>query len=576
MVYMTHVPDGAGTIFDWLENIHAVVPSGELWNQQLDTRASRLELQLQLARLPSSLPADYHHFIADTNGQNLDCVFEVWAKDIGRVEFWDIETVLAHERLDDIGLRDALGAGHVAIGTVGGDGLLLLSVGDDDSVVGSLHYGNYKQLKEGFLPFLRTIELREPLTDVALEAAGSGLGSIRDVFNHHSRLTVDRRWLKQLLDKLQHFETRSEEHINFLGSNLVGVYIPTWLPTDDEEWIDDILRISDWDTLTEHYHDLPDVNPSFEVTGRPINASYTYVMYRIHTSDLSAREKDLGLMATAKLLYYRHLGSVLHNWFKYRAQESIALSLYESLSRKSGLKRHGSWGKLIEYLATNLTCPKCVHRETFLTCSPDPKVLYSVSSVKTQVNQLVKELGLAYHELREQDQRILSDSRFVKGADGDLELRDNINDQRAMEDSVTRALADPMDFIRDELIDFTLKAVNTADERHLTTVLDYMVTHRNDTRHGDVSAVVSRMVHFIYTVRRTEGSEAAQVVPLTVRVRNLFRSSQLTNVDMLAIRDELTIIVDRALDRRPDAVKASTRIAAAVYVLLRALAYQRY
>lgn len=577
---MTYTPETKSTVEGWVQDIEDGIPDLEIWNQQGDTKASRLEIDLKLARLPAATPPAYRAFIHAANGAKQDAGFGLWDDNIGKITLWTIDEVLQHRQSDDINITDVLGRSHIAIGACGDDPITLSATGDDDDCkIGIVSENRWKLAYHDWWTFMSAITVRyerDDIGSIAMEAAGARLDSIVNVFDHYCKLTVDRRWLKQLLDMQHAFETRSEEHINFLGSNLIGVYIPTWLESDTEEWIDSILRVLDWEGVTEAYHDLPDVNPTFEVTGRPINASFTYAMYRIHTSSLSERDKTVGLMAVAKLLYYCHLGSVLHNWFRYRAQESIALSVYESLSRKSGLKKYGSWGALIENMAKNLTSSEGIHYRTFQTCRPDERVLYSVSSVKTQVNQLVKELGLTYHDMRERDKKILQDTRFITNAEGEMEIRDSISDLKAMESAVLRALADPMDFIRDELVDYTLKAVTTADERHLVECLEHMVSHRNDKRGGDIQSAIEHMVRFIFQVRRTEGAEAAGVVSLTVRVRNLFRSSQLSNPDMLAIREELTALVEEVLARRPDNIKASTRIACAVYILLRALAYQRY
>lgn len=577
---ITYTPEVTSVADGWVRDIEAGIPDLQVWNQQGDNKASRLEIDLKLTRLPRATPPAYRRFIHVANGNVDSPAFGLWDEMIGRITLWDIDEVLEHRLTDDINVSDIMGRTHIAIGLCGDDPIMLAATGDDDDCkIGVVSENRWKVVHRNWAAFMSAITVRYNRDDVgaiAMEAAGDRLDSIVNVFDHYSKMVVDRRWLKQLLDMQQAFETRSEEHINFLGSNLIGVYIPTWLESDSEEWIDNILRIADWEGVTEAYHDLPDVNPSFEVAGRPINASYTYALYRIHTSSLSDREKQLGLMSVAKLLYYFHLGSVLHNWFRYRAQESIALSVYESLSRKSGLKKYGSWGALIENMAKNLTSSDGIHYKTFRTCRPDDRVIYSVTSVKTQVNQLVKELGLVYHDMRERDNKILQDTRYFTDADGEMELRDSINDLKTMETAVLRALADPMDFIRDELVDYTLRAVTTADERHLIECLEHMVSHRNDKRGGNITSAIEHMVRYIHQVRRTEGPEAAGVVSLTVRVRNLFRSSQLTNPDMLAIREELTELVEEVLSRRPDNVKASTRIACAVYILLRALAYQRY
>ena len=144
--------------------------------------------------------------------------------------------------------------------------------------------------------------------------------TIKAVFDKHlgKHLVFDRKLLKKILQHVASFETRDEDHINFLGGNLLGVVNLHYNDGDVEEWIDDILDVDDWEELVEDYHDLPEVEKSFAVSGSTINMSFVYLAHMALTSKhLSASDRERGATAVFIMLQYRFLSSLVNHFFPY-------------------------------------------------------------------------------------------------------------------------------------------------------------------------------------------------------------------------------------------------------------------
>lgn len=402
------------------------------------------------------------------------------------------------------------------------------------------------------------------------------LTTIKAVMDYHaSTLTINRKWIKQLLTFINQYENKTDNHITFLGSNLLGLNRMTYLPEDESIWLDDLLDIQDMDELEDDFHDLPTVNPEFLVTGNVINMTFIYAAYRIMSSKhINDKERSMGVTAVLKFLNYKFIGSILYHFFPYPSQESIALSLYESLTRKSMLKQYQNWGGVIEARALDIWGKDSIHRQAIKTMKDDAAVLYAVQDIKVRLNKMIIKLTSEYRRLRDLDSRVSSQEAFVNIGDG-LVLREYDNRTEALIRNMTGVVTDKYDFIREELVEQTLRLVPTADSRHLSSVLEYMSEHTGD-RKGIVEDLITSTIIYMQSYRRLSKGSSGNIIELVIKMRNMFRTSQVNNKDIITVRETMGIIAEEALGNRSDRIISSTRIAALVYLTLRILSYNHY
>jgi hypothetical protein len=419
--------------------------------------------------------------------------------------------------------------------------------------------------------------MESALYQLGLEAVSEKLGPMRQLFDQYfSYLKVDRAFLKRVLEYVHHFETKNEDHIQFLGSNLLGQNSIKYLNEDSDAWIDEVLVLDEWSELEDEFHDLESVDESFLVSGSLLNASHVYIGHRFLTSPL-LKEDDrvLGGMTVMKMLQYKYYASLLNYFFPYKTQESVALALYESLSRKSLLKRYGSWGRMIEARAYDIVDKKSIHYETFLTFSPDDRVLYVVTDIQSRCREIIKKLNTEYRRLKDKEVRILSEGHYFETEDGPT-LKDIINQIDSIRREMETVIFDTHDLIREELIEATLEIVPTVSERLLRDTLRFIAEKGKRLRKVNVLEMVDRLILYIQDIQKGLSKEEKRITPFILRLRNSFRSSQQSNEDILFIKDQVERLVDEAIGSRNRAAAASTRIATLVYLSLRIITYKHF
>ena len=416
-----------------------------------------------------------------------------------------------------------------------------------------------------------------PTDSPAMEARGeSTYVNIKAVYDEYCKsVTFDRRWGKLTLTTIRAFEGRDEEHINFLGGNLVGVYRLHWRADDATEWYER-LRIDDVRSLKQDFHDLPTINPDFHVVGNPINASFLYAVHRVLTSDLPERERTEVAVAILAHMHYQFLSSLLYHQFPYRAQEAIALALYDSLSRKSMLKQYHTWGNLVRARSEDIISKGSIHYQTLIDFSDDEKIIYAISDIQSRIREVVKKLKSEYMRLRDQDARVMSQGSTLVTREGETVLREFENKAAGLQRALKDIILDPHDLIRNEVLESTLKMVTTADERYLRTALLYLSDAMGGKERASVEALVDALVIFIQGYLRRAPSSERTLIHVVMKVRNLMRSSQLAASDAIALRSLTADLIEKALEKRNATVQASTRIAVLVYLTIRLLTLNHF
>lgn len=397
--------------------------------------------------------------------------------------------------------------------------------------------------------------------------------NIKQVFNSHIKVRVDKKWLKELLTWVRGFEFKSDEHISFLGSNLLGINRVMYMCEDETIFMDDLLSIDNIDKLERDFHDLNSVDSSRIVTGSLVNMCYVYTAHLILASKLKDNEKEMGLVAIFKMLHYKFMASIFYHFFKYKTQEALALATYESLSNKSLLKREGTWGKLVIARANDIIAKDSIHIKTLKQMGTDESLLYVVSDIQTRIKAVIISLTKTYYELREEDTRIMSKSKFINTEDG-VVLREYTNNVDALITNMIKITGDRNDFVRRELIDRTIELVTTANDRHLEHALVYMSENINNRDDNIVKQLITNVTLYIHSLSTSALNKNA--VDVIVTMRNVIRSSQTNNPKIISIKDTVSTLIDKGITSNSATTKSSTKIAVLVYITLRIITFNHY
>lgn len=394
---------------------------------------------------------------------------------------------------------------------------------------------------------------------------------IVSVMDHHTDFKVDRRFVKQMLNLVNDFIRKDSDSINFFGGNLLGVYSVKWV-NDDMELLFDILGIDDLDTMRTEILDLPEIESYMNVASNPINLSLLYVVHRaINAKSIPSKDRDHLATAAIDLLQYKFLSSIHTRYFKHKANEGIALATYESLDRKSGLKKYGTWKGLIDSRTNNILESKGNVIKLLTPMTDTYAVVLIVNEIQTGIRSLMNSLTDKFYDILEADTRIASSDKFVT-VEGEQIIKDSINRYESMRTRMHSVIVDRNSFISEDLLNVVVTTVNTATVHNVEDTLIYISENYNSRKLSkELNSLIEDIIILLFDIIRRERMDLSNIPMIALKVRNLFRSSRVVDTDLITVRERMGIIIENSLSTHSTSVISSTRIATIVYIVLRAM-----
>jgi len=403
--------------------------------------------------------------------------------------------------------------------------------------------------------------------------------TIKEVFAEELKhLKIDLKLVKAIGQFERHFVNKSEDHIAFLGGNLLGTPPLRFHSSDRNNWFDEVLRVDDV-VLKNELHALPSVDPTQRVRTDVYNLSCVWLVHAIHTtSNLSARQKEQGMMDALRAMHYRFLSSLMAHNFKYEPDRTLAEATYAALSYKFALKQKGSWAALIEARCEDILSRNSIHSETIERFDDDQQVQYMVGDIQGRIREIVKKMVHVFYEVQKSPTRVQTRSSLVD-LDGQMHVRDLTRQNSRYKRYINTTLSDRSTFIRSELVGIVGDVMHTMPERHLTSALEYMAD--NYGRRGDpkIQALIDEtLLHAFEYIgeNRQEFRNSIDLATLIGRLRSLYMSSRSTDPSLLKMRDLSLAITKRAVKSNNKSLLAAVRTGCMVYIVLRTFTMNYY
>ncbi len=406
--------------------------------------------------------------------------------------------------------------------------------------------------------------------------------TIRDVFTTAAQ-GIQFQADRDLVNRLTKFErdvaTYSESQTDFLGSQLAGVYPfkftqsmrDTWflevigldeLDLDDALKRVDYLKGKDWKRATDAF-----------------NLSAAWILHELSNSkSLSIQDRQRGMQATALVMQYKFMGSILSYYFKFPADQAIMEAVMASLSRKYAIKTAGTWGKLFAQRAEEITSARSIHHQTYVKFTSDSGITYFINDVQGRLRELIKNICAQFYKMRDSQTRITAD-RSMTEIDGEAILRDKSRKFTTYLRYIHEVISDRKSFIRSELVSVITDLMHTVPERHLIEALEWLsLNHRVKGAEAVEQLVDEAMQHCFQLMidNRAQYGKDINLEALLIRLRALYTASRMSDETLLKMRDLAERIVQRSVSSKNQSIHAGVRTAMILYIVLRCLAMQHY
>jgi len=414
--------------------------------------------------------------------------------------------------------------------------------------------------------------------------------NIKEVFDEGCPdLKVDREFIKKLHQYAQAFANKNDDHIAFFGGTLMGVHPVRFRTEDRNRWFDDILQADDL-AIEEELHKLPAIVPSRQVSSDVMNLSCLWLTHRIYTSPhLSQKEKEDAMVDAILVLQYKFITSILAHWFRYPADEAVATATYAALSKKFGLKVHGSWRALLLARTHDILAKGTIHYRTYTNFNDDLAVVYMVNDIQGRIKDILKNIRDVFETVSKDPKGLIRSTSATVTLDGVTKVRDKQRNFIIYRRYLHEVITDKETFIRDELVDIVASAMNAMPRRHLVEALTYMAQNSGKLPSGTKVSQTHRLAdpridklidetltHAFAELTTNRTTNTSDIGGLVARMRSLYMASRGSDPTLLEMRSLAEGIAADGISSRNGSVIAAVRTGILLYIVLRTFTRNHY
>jgi len=397
--------------------------------------------------------------------------------------------------------------------------------------------------------------------------------SLKDLLDRHFK---DVRFNKALMDAFYHFQikfvNKNQEHLEFFGSNLMGVHRVRFTPKDESIIFNEILKI-DTTAIDEDLDDVKAINKSFNVSSDVFNIVMSYCVHRFLTSQaLSDKQKKFGALQAALIWNYRLLTGLMARRFKYALDEETAKLAYANMSSKFLIKKLGSWQAVLNFRAEELLSPKSIHYKALLSYNDDIATVYVMNDVQGRLRGMMNKVFRDIVEAKDSKRRIFSNSSTMIGSDGEEILNDKIGGLESYVEYALSVTHDETTFLKNELVGLILQMMPTTQEHILLKVLKAIPEYSHGKQHELIEKIVRLTIVHSYDYLKTHSTvlrKTNDLPGLLSRLRGAYLSSRSGNDELMELRSLGETFIKDVTGIKNESIVSSARTSVFLYICVR-------
>lgn len=397
-----------------------------------------------------------------------------------------------------------------------------------------------------------------------------------EVFDEHfSKVKFDKKLGKALFQYQLRYINQNREHIEFFGSNLLGVHVVRFKDSDVLRLYNDILDI-DYYRLVTDIRKVTTIQHEFKVSGDVFNLTCMYMLHRVLTSkDMSDQDRHRAAYDIGLIFFYRCIAAILSYYFRYPSDPKIAQAAYARLSNKFLIKKLGSWYRVMEYRAKDLVSTSGLHYKPLVAFNDDSLVVYAINDSQGRIRDLVKNYYSEFVKVHNEGESIAVTSSTYFDQEGEETIKEKTKSVESYVSYIRHVVIDKDSFIKDDLLNVVININSNTSYRMVKNILNWMTQHYNDGKHHDKVDEFLKLtiVHSFYLIQQhISSSHQRDYAYILNQLKNLYLSTRSSDPELMKLRELGEQIVQLSSDKTvSNSLIMASRTSVILYITLRAL-----
>lgn len=380
--------------------------------------------------------------------------------------------------------------------------------------------------------------------------------SLKDLFTSLYNDIITKSSLDQFNKWLRYFELR-DEHPLMLNSPYLGINRLIFTPKDRSD-IFSIFNIDEVE-LSNKLESIPSFNKEFETISDELNIVLIWLIYKTLNTNIKISKIVLNDSARNFLviLWYKFMSSRLFRIFKHKPDENIMRYTIESLNYRFDIVKYGTWKKLIyEKCNDMIFSTSSIHYKTFRSFSPDDKIYYIISDLKTKINSMISSISELYYENYNLNKSIETYESMVN-IDGEKILRDTnyiydsliyyiqnqvLNERTFVNEKYINSISNLITSISYPLLyKFLVYICNTAKDQSKSNELNKIETIKNENYdfYYGIHILLYKLISFTFKELVSKDTNLNNKLSIFKNVKSLYSSSKYSNQEFINIKESI-------------------------------------
>ena len=399
------------------------------------------------------------------------------------------------------------------------------------------------------------------------------------VFDEHFKhVKFDGRLAKDIYKYQIGYLNQNHEHLEFFGSNLLGVHVVRYKDSD----VLKLFNLLDVDLLqlSESIKQVDDVNQEFKISSDVFNLTCMYLIHKFLTaSTLNDNQRFRAAYDCAVIFYYRCIAALMSYYFRYPTDPKVAQAAYANLSNKFLIKRLGSWHRVVDYRANALVNKKSLHYKTLFSFNNDTGIVNVLGDSQGRIRDMIKNYCKEFYKVNEEGSNIGTTSGTMINQDGEESNREKTKSVETVIVYLQSIISDKRTFIKEDLVKIITSTNSNTSYRMIKACLEWLSDSTSDPkRHEQVNEFITRVVIYTYYLidKHMRHRSSSDYVYILNELKNLYLSTRNQDDDLIKIRklgDQL--IRASSKTKISNGLVLATRISIILYISLRAIIGQR-
>jgi len=383
---------------------------------------------------------------------------------------------------------------------------------------------------------------------------------------------------KKLIVRLKRYRliwvNRNPNRIEFLSHPHIGVVPIRFLPTEEEEFFNDVLGL-DKGYAEKQIHTLKDINKDWGVGGNVFYLTCVGLMaVIIADTNINQKYTDDAVNSLYLLISYRLLTSMTVQGFKYDLPLNLAEQVYERMSKRFIIKKTGSWDELLKYRFKDFS-PKGIYYER-LKRPNNEDVVKVVAAIRTRIADHFQEQYDVIDQVMADEEKRLNSS-LVKSSDEGEYIVDMENLNREYFSYAKTIVPIKSEFMDRDIMQVITDVFNRINEKEFKHVLEEISDRYLDDKNIDkiVSAVLKANIEYIYGTKLYPPYDK-RILKVLLHCKGLWTSSRVKNDDVLFVKEHLKVLIIDITGKHTEWLVTPLVTAVAMYIFLKTvIGYKR-